>query len=542
MQSMQSMPTASDSKALPRAALQEQNTLLQLKVGDLTDEVKQLKHQLAWLQNQIFGATSEKRLLEVPGQEGLFDADQAPAPDTAPTAKHAVAGHERGTAPKQRDADCLSDSGLRFTADVPVEVIEHLPPELAGPHADDYEIIDTRVSYKLAQRAASYVVIKHTRPVFRPKGSDRLITPPAPANVLDASLADVSFLAGMLVDKFQFHLPLYRQHQRLKQAGITLSRSTLTNLGKRAIELLKPIVNAQLESVLRSRVLAMDETPIKAGHQGRAGPKRGTMKTGWFWPLYGDNDEVVFTYSPSRARQHIDATLDAHFDGTLLTDGYAAYARYAEQRQGMVHAQCWTHARRTFIRAEDSHPERVNQALQLIAQLYHIEKAIRRQRLTGPKKRQYRLEHAEPVVKRFLAWCHEQQQDAALTPTDPLAKAVGYVTRRETSLTVFLEDPDVPLDTNHLERALRPIPIGRKNWMFCWTELGAEHLGIIQSLITTCKLHEVNPYTYLVDVLQRVGSHPARQVADLTPRLWKTRFADAPLRSYLDPWRNNAGK
>ena len=107
--------------------------------------------------------------------------------------------------------------------------------------------------------------------------------------------------------------------------------------------------------------------------------------------------------------------------------------------------------------------------------------------------------------------------------------------RREASLTVFLEDPDVQPDTNHLERALRPIPMGRKNWLFCWTELGAEHVGIIQSLITTCKLHDINPYTYLVDVLQRISQHPASKVADLTPRLWKTRFSDNPLRSLIDP-------
>jgi transposase len=531
---MKSRPAATDSKTLSSAALREQNTLLQLKVGDLSDEVKQLKSQLAWFQNQIFGASSEKRLVEVPGQDSLFDADETSTSDAPPAVKRPVAAYDRGTAPKQRDADCLSDSGLRFTADVPIEVIEHTPSELAGPHADDYEVIDTRVSYRLAQRAASYVVIKHARPVFRPKGSDKPITPPAPANVLDASLADVSFLAGMLVDKFQFHLPLYRQHQRLSQTGITISRSTLTNLGKRTIELLKPIVDAQLENVLHSRVLAMDETPIKAGHQGRAGPKRGTMQTGWFWPLYGDDDEVVFTYSPSRARQHIEATLNAHFDGTLLTDGYAAYARYAEQRQGVVHAQCWTHARRTFIRAEDSHPTRAAEAQRLIAQVYQVEQMIRDRRMGGHKKHQYRLDHAQPVVKRFLAWCKEQQQRATLTPTDPLAKALNYVTSREDSLSVFLEDPDVPLDTNHLERALRPIPLGRKNWLFCWTELGAEHVGIIQSLITTCKLHEVNPYTYLVDVLQRVGEHPASRVVDLTPRLWKERFAAQPLRTYLD--------
>ena len=121
------------------------------------------------------------------------------------------------------------------------------------------------------------------------------------------------------------------------------------------------------------------------------------------------------------------------------------------------------------------------------------------------------------------------------TPSDPLTKALNYVLSRETSLTVFLEDPDVQPDTSHLERALRPIPMGKKSWMFCWTELGAEHLGIIQSLISTCKLHGLNSYIYLVDVLQRISQHPASDVADLTPRLWKNRFADRPLRALIDP-------
>jgi transposase len=105
--------------------------------------------------------------------------------------------------------------------------------------------------------------------------------------------------------------------------------------------------------------------------------------------------------------------------------------------------------------------------------------------------------------------------------------------KREAALRVFLEDPDVPLDTNHLERTLRPIPMGKINWLFCWTELGAEHVGIIQSLISTCKLHHVNPYTYLTDVLLRISEHPARRVEELTPRVWKEKFADQPLRSDL---------
>jgi hypothetical protein len=153
--------------------------------------------------------------------------------------------------------------------------------------------------------------------------------------------------------------------------------------------------------------------------------------------------------------------------------------------------------------------------------------------LTGEKKRQYRLEHSQPVVSDFFQWCRDQLESGGLLPSDPLTKALNYVLSREAGLTVFLEEPDEP-DTNHLERALRPIPLGRKNWLFCWAELGAEHVGIIQSLTSTCKLHDLNPYTYLVDVLQRISQHPASQVADLTPRLWNLRFADKPLRALID--------
>ena len=114
-----------------------------------------------------------------------------------------------------------------------------------------------------------------------------------------------------------------------------------------------------------------------------------------------------------------------------------------------------------------------------------------------------------------------------------MSKALAYARERRTELKVFLSDPEVPIDTNHLERALRAIPMGKKNWLFCWTELGAKHVGIIQSLIVTCRLHGIDVYTYLVDVLQRVSIHPAKDVIELTPRVWKTKFAHAPMKSDL---------
>jgi hypothetical protein len=125
-------------------------------------------------------------------------------------------------------------------------------------------------------------------------------------------------------------------------------------------------------------------------------------------------------------------------------------------------------------------------------------------------------------------------------PKDPFTQALGYMLNRQAELRVFLEDPDVPLDTNHVERTLRVIPMGRKAWLFCWTEIGAEHVGLIQSLIATCRLHGIDPYTYLTDVLLRINIHPASEVADLTPRLWKEKFAANPLRSDLWMARNTS--
>jgi hypothetical protein len=346
--------------------------------------------------------------------------------------------------------------------------------------------------------------------------------------VLDRSVADVSFLAGMLVDKFLYHLPLYRQHQRLAGGGIVLSRATLTNLSRRAIELLEPIADAQLNNVLLSRVMAMDETPIKAG---LSKSKRGRMHKGYYWPVYGDQNEVCFIYTESRAHRHVGNILCERFSGTIVSDGYAAYARYAQHNETVTNAQCWTHTRRYFFDAQDSEPQAAGDMLELIQVLYRHEDVIKEQELTGEAKLRYRIDHSKPVVEYIYAWINAQRQREDLLPKDLFSKALIYLSNREVELSAFLNDPDVPLDTNHLERAIRSIPMGRRNWLFCWTELGAKHVGIIQSLITTCKLHGINPYTYLVDVLQRIQIHPNSGISLLTPRLWKQHFADDPLRS-----------
>lgn len=524
---MESRQSPSTHTAKTASSLAAENRVLR-------DENQQLKHRIEWFEKQLFGQKSEKRLIDNPHQPSLLGEPVT----TEPVQDDKIhISYQRGKAKKQRPDDCTTDSGLRFSDEVPVEVIRVTPAELRGEAAGDYEIIDTRVSHKLAQRPSSYVVLQYEIPVIKHKDQPTLITTAMPDQVFENSIADVSVLVGLLLDKFLYHLPLHRQHQRMTQAGITVARSTLTHWVKRAIELLRPIVDSQLAHVLSSKVLAMDETPINAGKK-----HKGKMQQAYFWPIYGEEDEIVFTYNRSRGKQQIEAALQAQFRGTLVTDGYAAYARYVEKTDGVTHAQCWVHSRRKFVEAESSSPQDVAIALDLIGQLYQVEKQIQEQQLSGDNKHQYRLTHSKPVVDAFYGWCQQQCQRHDLTPTHPLTKALNYVRNREPSLRVFLEDPDVPMDTNHLERALRPIPMGRKNWLFCWTELGAEHVGLIQSLISTCKLQGINPHTYLTDVLQRVSEHPASKVEELTPRLWKERFADNPMRSVLDRNSNHAAE
>ena len=449
--------------------------------------------------------------------------DKPPSRDDVPT--HTVSYERRA---KVRDA-AVADSGLRFGPEVPVQTIEVTDPAIEAIPQAEREVIGEKVSYRLAQQPGSYVVLKYVRPVVKRRDTQAILTAAAPANVLERTAADVSFLAGMLVDKFAWHLPLYRQHQRLLDAGITLSRSTLVYWTSRAIDLLAPIADAQSAHVLASRVLAMDETTIKAGREAK-----GKMRKGWLWPVYGDADEVVFHYAPSRAHCHVHTFL-GEYRGTLLSDGYEAYAAYAAQRPGEVtHALCWSHTRRGYERAKDSEPEAVAEALAMIGAMYAHEEQIRADALTGEDKRAYRQTHTRPIVEIFWRWCDAQCHRPELLPKSPLAKALNYAG------TPFRTGgiPRRPRCGHRYEshRAGATSDSPREEELAVRFERGgAQRVGIIQTLLVTCRLHEVDAYTYLVDVLQRISVHPANRAIELTPRMWKSLFADDPLRSDLSP-------
>jgi transposase len=492
---------------------------------ELVARNQELARQLAWFKQQLFGEKSERRFVDADSRQLALGEWRA---SVIAGKEITVAEHHRRSRPKSGES--IDEDAVRFDETVPVEEIRLPHPTIDEEH----EIVSEKTTLRLAQKPASYVILKFVRPVIKRKADGALTCPPAPASVLGKSIADVSLLACLVVDKFLYHLPLYRQHQRMAAAGVHLARSTLTGLIHRTGDLLEPIVEAQLASILQSHTLAMDETPIRAGIKSR-----GQMKTGYFWPIYGDRDEVVFPFSESRSGAILKEIL-GNYSGVLLSDGYVAYERHAEKHDAIVHAQCWSHTRRQFLKAEAVEPELTDRALAYIARLYEADAVVTRKMVDDAKRAELRAERCKPIVDEFFEWLKTTLDTKILLPRNPFTEAAGYALAREAALRVFLQFPNVPIDTNHLEREIRPIAVGRKNWLFCWTEVGAQYVGIFQSLLVTCRLQGIDPYTYLVDLLQRVDRQPASDVAALTPRVWKERFAGDPLRSVIDRTVKNA--
>ena len=259
---------------------------LEERLAALRETAAALKDQVDWFKRQLFGRQSEKRVeFDLAEQASLFDrlgvgetsAPEVPVEEISYRRRRKVRG------------DAVNECGLRFDATVPVTTIEVKDPEVESIPMSERVVVGEKVTHRLAQRPASYEVLRYVRPVVKRRGTGELLTARAPANVLERTAADASLLAGMLVDKFRHHLPPHRQHRRMSDAGIAASRSSLTNWAGRAIDLLRPIAAAH---VLDSCVLAMDETPVKAGVK-----EPGKMHQGCFWPIHGEDDEIVFPFA-----------------------------------------------------------------------------------------------------------------------------------------------------------------------------------------------------------------------------------------------------
>jgi transposase len=396
----------------------QESVALLVQQRALQDQNAALKRQVEWFQRQLFGQKSERRLREPDPQQlslsgmltlPLPPADQPPPPsETVKAYQHRV---------RFAGADLPEESELRCDSSVPVQDILLTNPEVADLAPDAYEVIGEKVTYRWGQRPGASVILKYHRPVIKRKDTEVLSCPPAPPAVFEKSFADVSLLAGLLIDKFTYHLPLSRHHQRLLQAGIRLSRGTLTQWVQRAAELLEPIYYARLSSILHSRVLTMDEPPIKAGRRGK-----GKLQTGYFWPLYGEQAEIACPCAASRAPAGVREAL-GKFCGGLLTAGDSVYERFAQRVMRRVHAQGWSHARRPFVDTERAEPRVVAEALERLGAFYKEEADLRQQGWEAGAKLAQRGEYTKPLGEAFFTWLNQTVIREVLLPSNPFAQA-----------------------------------------------------------------------------------------------------------------------
>lgn len=515
---------------------------LRTEIVLLKEKLSVAESRLEWFTKSVFGKKSEKHLPECHEQLSLFEKERKE--QSCSKKELQISEHTRKSPNKQEELDLNKDSGLRFGDNVEIVEEEIYPKETQGMQKEDYEVIGREISDRIASRETKTFIhrkvflkvkLKTTKTETSESSTSSkcavIVKAKVPSQVLERSYMSVSFLADLILYKCLYHMPLSRVHQMLKFEKVHLSRPSLIGNFIKACQILKPIVDAQMISVLMSRVLAMDETPMKVG----VDKSKHKMKSGYVWPVYGDNNEIVYHYNESRATSVIGSILK-DYRGTLISDGYSAYEAYTrEQNKGKVedefiHASCWVHARRQFAKLETSVPDIYHSAMTIIAELYKIETKLRHK----SKEEIYitRRDESSVVVDKYFDWLKSFDGNQLLATESNFKNAVLYSLSREASMKLFLLDPSVPLDTNHLERENRPFAVGRKNWMFCWTEAGANSLCIAQTLVRTCLLHEINPRKYLIDVLQRMAleRNENDDVSDLIPRLWKdSEFAKMPL-------------
>lgn len=494
------------------------------KIFELQEELQSQLDYIAWLVKQAQGPTSERRSWESlePEAQLWLEGMALKLPESRPPSKTTVKEHERER--RENPTDISRTGRIKHGPNATIIDVDVKNPEVEDIPEDQLELVETKTTQKVVRVSSPFMVINVHSKTYRRKDDFEEIVPPEIPEVFENSIYDVSFLAGLAIDKHQFHLPLYRQHQSIKNSDIFLDRGHLTRVLHRTAELLEPIYEALCSSVLNSKILTADETPTPAGHN----KKKGKIDKGFFWAFFGDQKEIYYLFSPSRARAVIDDAL-ASFQGHLVCDGYSAYESFVKETEGTELVQCWSHTRREFIKAEKRDEERVKWVLRQIQLMYDIEKKVRGK--PPNKVLKARERETEPLVKALFNFLKKTIAEETFVPSDPFLKAANYALNREEPLKAFLENPDLPLDTNHLERELRPQTVGRKNWMFHVTKEGARHAAIFYSLIRSCMLVDINPTVYLVDVLQRIATLPASKTELLTPRLWKEHFAFAPMRS-----------
>jgi len=491
--------------------------------------IQALKITIARLKRQRYGASSEKIDREIAqlelALEGLEMAGAAadPAPETgeADSTPDAAATEQR-LPPRRRGK-------LRIAADAPRESITLDPGERCPDCGGALRLVGEDVAEILDFIAAKLKVIEVHRPKKSCRDCERMVQTPAPSRPIPRGLAGPSLLAHILVTKFDDHVPLYRQGEIFARMGADIPRSTLIDWCGQAAGAIRPVANLIRAEVMAADRLHADDTPIRVldPKMKLVGRERG-VKEGRVWVYvrddrpWGGNDPpaAAYWFSPDRKGEHPQTHL-RNFIGILQADAYAGFHKLYEpglDGEPRIHeAACWAHLRRDFHdvwKSTDSPIAR--DALEQIGKLYEVERAINGQ----PLKRRLamRQQHSRPRVLAFRTWCEQQQ--GRIPGKGDLAKAMRYALARWASFTLFLDDARVAIDNNAAERAIRPISIGRKNFLFAGADAGGEILADAMTVIETAKLSGLNPEAYLADILTCIRDHDPAKLDDLLPWNW----------------------
>ena len=498
------------------------------QIAELNEKLQAREDFIDKLLKQLHGPLSERRSWEsleeelqlwLEGMALELPSSSPPPSDEDEDDDESVKDDEKKR--RKKKASIAKSGRIKHDPNVTILDFEVPNPSIEGIPAEELEVVETRTTHKIVRVPSPYFIMRVHERTYRRKGCLEELPPAELSEVLPGTIYDVSFIAGLAVDKYQFHLPTYRQHQAIQNAGLYIDRGQLTRVIHRTAQLLEPIYEKLMTSVLNSKILTVDETPTPAGR------KDGKTDKGYFWVFLGDQDEIYYLFSPSREGAVLKNALSM-FQGTLMSDGYAAYESFAKAKPGVFLVQCWAHTRREFLDAEKREPERAKWVLRQIKSMYKIGEKVR-----GKPPDQIlnaRQKKTKPIVLKLFDFLRKTTEEETFVPSDTFLKAANYALNREKYLKAFLDNPEIPLDTNHVERELRGQTIGRKNWMFHVTEEGARYAAIFYSLIRSCLLVDVNPTEYLVDVLQRID-HPGSKAELLVPRQWKEHFGGAPLQS-----------
>ena len=500
-----------------RAVLPETLPAAHDRIAALESENLFLKEKLELVQRKLYGRSSERRFSEASSaQLNLFAANGEPEQEES---KKETISYERSK-PSKRE---------RPEREGFPEHLERVIVELKGEEPEEEHTTEwVKISEHLCCRPTQFYVKQYQRPVYKTK-SGEIIATPAPEAVFSRVMVDRTTIAWIIVAKFCWHLPLNRIEQMLKSQGINLSRDTMINYVLRTAELVLPVYKSLVEVILESQRLLADETPVIVGKRDSQGHKE--YRKAYFWPVMSER-EIAFFYSPGRATKNLQSILK-DYRGHVQCDGYCAYTKAARENPELVLAGCWAHARRKFVDAEKSAPETVQKALKYIKLLYRVERYARQRNFSPPELRYRRCRWSAKLLKHFKEYLQQVMARPEVLPKSLLCKACSYTLTRWTELTEYTANPQLSIDSNEIERQIRPVTLGRKNWLFCSSEVGAEASALFYSLINTCKLNGVDPWLYLTDLLLRVSTVKSKDIRDLLPKRWSELFAAEAKANFL---------